>query len=173
MVFAEVPCKDREERITRIMTEYGRELKRMCYMYLGDRSLAEDAVQETFLKAYKALESFRDESSEKTWLMRIAINTCKDQLRTAWFRRVDRRVSLDAMPEQSHHPEMPDPTVMTAIMALSRKHRELILLRYYQEMDIAEIAQALGIPEGTVKSRLSRAKKKLYQTLERWYFDEE
>ena len=47
------------------------------------------------------------------------------------------------------------------------------MLRYYQEMDIAEIAQALGIPEGTVKSRLSRAKKKLYQTLERWYFDEE
>jgi len=58
-------------------------------------------------------------------------------------------------------------------MALPRKHREVILLRYYQEMEISDIALALGIPEGTVKSRLSRAKDKLYQTLERWYFDEE
>ncbi|MGI6686782.1 MAG: sigma-70 family RNA polymerase sigma factor [Christensenellales bacterium] len=173
MDFAEVPCKVREERISRIMTQYGRELKRMCYMYLKDQALAEDAVQDTFLKAYKALNDFREESSEKTWLMRIAVNTCKDYLRTAWFRRVDRRRTLDELPEQGHEPQMPDPTVMQEIMSLSVKHREVILLRYYQEMEIADIAAALNLPEGTVKSRLARAREKLATKLERWYFDEE
>lgn len=173
MDFAEVPCKVREERITRMMDEHGRYLKRLCFLYLKDLSLAEDAVQETFMKAYGALDNFRDESSEKTWLVRIAVNTCRDHLRSAWFKRVDRRVTLETIPEPSTNPAMPDPTVMTRIMALPRKHREVILLRYYQEMEISDIALALGIPEGTVKSRLSRAKDKLYQTLERWYFDEE
>ncbi|MGI6695988.1 MAG: sigma-70 family RNA polymerase sigma factor [Christensenellales bacterium] len=173
MDFAEVPCKVREERISRIMTQYGRELKRMCYMYLKDQALAEDAVQDTFLKAYKALNDFREESSEKTWLMRIAVNTCKDYLRTAWFRRVDRRRTLDELPEQGHEPQMPDPTVMQEIMSLSAKHCEVILLRYYQEMEIADIVAALNLPEGTVKSRLARAREKLATKLERWYFDEE
>ncbi len=173
MDFAAVPCKVREERISRIMAEYGRELKRLCYLYLKDEGLAEDAVQDTFLKAYKALESFREESSEKTWIVRIAVNTCKDYLRTAWFRRVDRRVALENLPEESCEAKNPDHTVMQEIMRLPAKHREVILLRYYQEMEIAEIAVVLKIPEGTVKSRLGRARDKLAKTLERWYFDEE
>lgn len=173
MDFAEVPCKVREERITRIMAQHGRELKRMCYVYLKDLALAEDAVQDTFLKAYRALDGFREESSEKTWLMRIAVNTCKDYLRGAWFRRVDRRVSLDELPEEGHNPQMPDPTVAQAIMSLPARYREVILLRYYQEMEITDIADVLHIPGGTVKSRLSRAREKLAKQLERWYFDEE
>ncbi len=173
MDFAAVPCKVREERITRLMERHGRELKRLCFLYLKDLSLAEDAAQETFLKAYKALDSFRGESSEKTWLTRIAVNVCRDMQRSAWWRHVDRKVALESLPEPSDPPETPDPTVMGEIMALSTRHREVILLRYYQEMEIADIATALSIPEGTVKSRLGRAREKLAKKLERWYFDEE
>lgn len=173
MDFAEVPCKVREEEIARIMAQYGRVLKRMCCLYLKDAALAEDAAQDTFLKAYKALGSFRGECSEKTWLMRIAVNTCNDYLRTGWFKRVDRSVSLDARPEEGYTPALPDPTVMEAVTALAPKYRMVVLLRYYQEMDIEDIAEALNVKSGTVKSRLSRAREKLAKKLERWYFDEE
>ena len=173
MDFAAVPCKVREERITRLMENHGRELKRLCFLYLKDLALAEDAAQETFLNAYKALDSFRGESSEKTWLTRIAVNVCRDMQRSAWWRHTDRKVSLDSLPEPSAPFQTPDPTVMREIMALPTRHREVILLRYYQEMEIADIALALSIPEGTVKSRLSRARDKLATKLDRWYFDEE
>lgn len=173
MDFALVPCKVQEEHITRIMAEHGCQLKRLCYLYLKDVALAEDAVQETFLKAFKGLGDFREDSSEKTWLTRIAVNTCRDYMRAAWFRRVDRRVVLEQLPEQADHPCVPDPTVMQEIMRLPAKYREVILLRYYQEMEISDMATALSIPPGTVKSRLSRAREKLAKTLERWYFDEE
>ena len=170
MSFAKVPCK--EQKIIELMETYGAALKRLCYLYLKDVHLAEDAAQETLLKAYKGLDSFRQESSEKTWLMRIAVNTCRDMFRTAWFRRVDRRIALSNLPEPAHTPELPDDTVAQKIMALGRKDREVILLYYYQEMDIQSIAQALDEPQGTVKSRLSRARKKLHDMLEGWYFDE-
>ena len=68
----------REQELARLVDAYQSSLRRMCCAILRDRTLAEDAVQETFLKAYKALDTFRKESSEKTWLMRIAINTCRD-----------------------------------------------------------------------------------------------
>ena len=66
--------------------------------YFGDRGLAEDAVQETYLKAYQHWADFRAESSEKTWLFRIAINTCRDIRRSAWFRHRDRRLTPDMLP---------------------------------------------------------------------------
>ena len=76
----------REQELVRLVDAYQFSLRRMCCAILRDRALAEDAVQETFLKAYKTLDTFRKESSEKTWLMRIAINTCRDFRRSAWFR---------------------------------------------------------------------------------------
>jgi len=172
-VFAQDPCKAREERIVAMMNIYGREIKRLCYLYLRDRALAEDAAQETFLKAYKALPRYREQCSEKTWLGRIAVNTCRDMLRTSWFRRVDRRITPDALPEQAVEDPESDDTVLQAVLALPRRYREAVILYYYEEMDVAEISGVLSTPEGTVKSRLSRARKQLSKTLERWYFDEE
>ena len=71
----------------------------MCYLHLSDKSLAEDAVQETFLKAYRGLSTFRSESSVKTWLIQIAINTCKSMKRSAWWRYIDRRVTPEDIPQ--------------------------------------------------------------------------
>jgi len=72
----------REDRLRRLMDAYELPIRRMCCIYLRDDHLAADAVQETFLKAYLALEKFRGESSEKTWLMRIAVNVCHSMRRT-------------------------------------------------------------------------------------------
>ncbi len=161
-----------EETLERMMAQYGTALLRMAFLYLRDASLAEDAVQETFVKAYTHMSQFRGESTEKSWLMRIAINTCKDFRRSSWLRLVDRRTPLDALPEACGEWREPDDTVLLEVMRLPDRDKEVILLRYYQNMKIGEISDALNIPEPTVSSRLRRAKEKLHRKLERWYFDE-
>ncbi len=163
----------REAALQRMMDEYGSALLRLCYVYLRDAQLAEDAVQDTFLKAYRALDAYRREGSEQTWLMRIAVNTCRDYLRTAWFRRVDRRIAPEDVPQGAVEPKLPDNTVIREVMALSPKYKEVVLLRFYQGMKLHEIADTLHVSIETVKARLRVAKDKLRQGLEGWYFDEE
>ncbi len=160
------------EAIARLMDQHGHALFRMCALHLKDVQLAEDAVQETFLKAWRKLDSFRDESSERTWLMRIAINVCRDMLRTGWFRRIDRNVDILLLPECAQADEYPDKTVLTEVTGLPSKLREVILLRYYQGMTLQETADALGIGLSTVKQRQQKANQILRKRLKEWYFDE-
>ena len=82
---------DRRQRFERIVEEYQEQVVRMCFLYLCDKTLAEDAMQETFLKAYRAMDSFRGDSSEKTWIMRIAMRTCYDMNHSGWFRVFNRK----------------------------------------------------------------------------------
>ncbi|MCH5287862.1 MAG: sigma-70 family RNA polymerase sigma factor [Christensenellaceae bacterium] len=156
----------REQTLILMVNEHQTALKNLCYMMLHDEALAEDAVQETFIKAYKGLASFRGDCGEKTWLTRIAVNTCRDMQRSGWFRHVDRRVSPDMMPDEASSPDGTSEELAEAIVALPVKYREVVLLRYYQDMTIREIAQALGIAQSSVFSRLKRAEKKLRITLE-------
>lgn len=160
---------DRRERLTELMREHGNAIFRMCYMHLHDMQLAEDAAQETFLKAYRHLGSFRGECSEKTWLTGIAINVCRDLLRTAWLRRVDRSVDISLLPECAQADEYRDPTVLTQVMQLPAKLREVILLRFYQEMSIKETADALHIGVSAVKVRQKKAGDILRRQLKEWY----
>ena len=89
--------------------EYSDQVFRVCYLYLSDYALAEDALQDTWVKAWKALTRQSDfPEHEKTWLMRIAINTCKDYARTAWFRHVDRRTAAEEFPEAHLSTVQPD-----------------------------------------------------------------
>lgn len=154
-----------EQRLYGFVNQYQAPLLRMCYMYLRDASLAEDAVQETFIKAYKALDQFRGESSEKTWLMRIAINTCRDMKRQGWFRHVDRSVSPDTLPDATAPFDEIDEEITIAIMRLPRKCKEIFMLRYYQGMRVTEIATALNVTPSTVSNQLTRAKQKLRTVL--------
>ena len=157
----------REQTLIQMVNEYQSALKNLCYMILHDEALAEDAVQETFIKAYKGLAKFRGDCGQKTWLMRIAVNTCRDMQRTSWFRHEDRRVSPDMMFNvQAEQPDDDREELALAIVALPRKDKEIMLLRYYQDMTIKEIAQALGIAPSSVHNRLKRAEKKLRITLE-------
>lgn len=160
------PDSIREEKLMHLMDQYEVALKRMCCAYLRDASLAEDAVQDTFVKAYRHLDSFRGESSERTWLMRIAINTCKDMRRAAWFRYVDRSVTLKGIPAPACSQSLGQTEFVMDIMRLPRKYLEVVLLHYYQGMTTREIAQSLKIPHQTVSSRLRRAREKLRAALE-------
>ncbi len=168
----QVPGNDQAADIERMMALYGDSILRLCFLYLHDRALSEDAVQETFLRAFKSLCSFRGECSEETWLVRIAVNCCKSISRTAWFRHVDRSITLDILPEPSLSHDIKDDTVIVEVMRLPGKYREVILLYYYQGMRTKEIAETLSLPQPTVSSRLKRAKNRLAKRLERWYFDE-
>ena len=149
-----------------IVKKHELSLRRMCFLYLRDLSLAEDAVQETFVKAYQRAESFRGECSEETWLMRIAINTCKDMRKSAWFRYVDRRVSLDSLPEPAQPFSEEDSLLTLEVMKLPRKLLEAVLLYHYQGMTVREAAQALGITAPSVSARLKKAHDKLRGALE-------
>lgn len=156
-----------------LIHQHGDSLLRLCFLYLGDRALAEDALQETFMKAYRALESFRGDSSHLTWLTRIAINTCKSIKRSAWMRHVDRNKALDDLPVGSVPFEMADDTVIRAVMSLPQSQRTVILLYFYQGFRIPEIATILSRPVSTVSSQFQRGKAKLRQSLKGWYYDEE
>lgn len=147
----------REAALIRLMRLYEKEVLKVCCIYLQDLSLAEDAAQETFFKAFRAMDRFRGESSEKTWLMRIAINTCKDIRRGAWFRHTDRSVSLDKLPEPAVPPQADSILITLEVMRLPVREREAVLLRYYQNMTLAEVAQVLGISATAVAKRLKKA----------------
>lgn len=160
-----------EMELERLVEQYGDGLLRTCLLYLKDYGLAEDAVQETFLRAFRNYHKFEGRSSEKTWLTAIAINVCRTMLRSPWRRRNVGEEALLLL--QAEDPDLPDPTVARAVMHLPGDQRAVVILYYVQEMKIREIAQALEIPQATVSSRLNRARKKLRAELKEWYFDEE
>ncbi len=164
--------RDARSEIARMMDAHGDRLLRLCTLYLKDVHLAEDAVQETFLKAWRRLGSYRGESRESTWLSSIAINVCRDLLRTPWMRRINRDADIAALPECAQAAKEPDGTVLTQVMALSARHRAVILLRFYQGMTIQETADALHLSIAAVKQRQHKANLILRERLKEWYYDE-
>ena len=161
------PDSRRRAFIEHAVAEYQTALLRLCYIQLRDKSLAEDAVQETFLKAYRAFDQYRGDCSEKSWLCRIAVNTCRDMQRGSWFRHVDRRVSLESLPEPAVQPREDHAALTLALLSLPRKLRETLTLYYYQDMSTTEIAEALGIAQSSVSNRLRRGRDALRKALER------
>lgn len=160
-------AQNHDREFERLVCQYQKTLLRMCYLYLRDKTLAEDAVQETFIKVYRSMQSFRGDSSEKTWLMKIAMNTCCDMHRSHWFRMIDPRYTPDMLPEASEPFEQEEEEMVVQVMQLPRKLREVILLYYYQDMTVTEIADSLGISQSSVSGRLKRARDKLRALLER------
>ena len=155
------------EILNRLVEQYQTSLRRMCFIMLRDEELAKDAVQDTFLKVYKNIDVFRGECSEKTWLMRIAVNTCRDMIHSAWFRHLDRRITPEQLPESCEQTDEEAVDLTIEVMRLSQKHREVILLYYYENMTTDEIAQALGVAKSTVSVRLEQGRQNLRKMLER------
>jgi RNA polymerase sigma-70 factor, ECF subfamily len=126
----------------------------------GDRSLAEDLTQETFLRALRSIRQYQPSRPFKPWLYAIAVNVARDH-----FKRADSRYAVSLADDELVALADPieldeaigddDQRVATAIVALPVHQRETIILRYYQDLALAEIAEVLAIPIGTVKSRLS------------------
>ena len=132
--------------LERLMEEYGTGLLRLCALQLGDAALAEDAAQETLLRAWRRYGTFRGEAAERTWITAIALNVCRDLLRSPWHTH---RMELSALAEPAAEDAPWD----------------------YEEFTLEEIADTLGIVPGTVSARLTRAKRKLRPMLEEWYYD--
>lgn len=161
------------EKLTQLVECYQKNLLNLCYIYLHDYAMAEDAVQETFLKAYRAMDSFRGNSQIKTWLMKIAINTCRDMRKSAWSLHVDRHVTPEDLPStvfQNSHPEAID--LANGIMQLPDKYKEVILLHYFEALSMTDIAPIIGITPSMVSKRIKKAREKLHNLLGKEYLYE-
>ncbi|MBC8628811.1 MULTISPECIES: sigma-70 family RNA polymerase sigma factor [Lachnospiraceae] len=156
-----------EQGMERLIIEYGDTVLRMCFLYLKDYHLAEDAAQETFIKAMKHYDSFNRKSSEKTWLTRIAINCCKNIMRMNWFRlgRGQLEENIQTVATDPIEKVLERDGITRAIQSMEVQDRELIILYYYQELSMKEIAQVIGKSENVTIQRVNRARKKLKKIL--------
>lgn len=162
-----------EEKIQSVMKKYGNDVLRTAYYYVKDYQIAEDIFQEVFLKAYKGFSDFKGRSSEKTWLISITINTCKDFLKSSYHQKVV--PMFDFMEDTVHtdgnlnkiDKEEERQIVRKALMSLPEPYREILILVYFQEFSVKEAAAAMKIKENTAKSHLKRGREKLKQILER------
>jgi len=159
------------EDIASVHALYEKRIFRFLLLSLRDRDLAHSITQDTFLRAWKARDSFRGDCSIATWLTRIALNLVRDHTRTEtfrfWKRAAVEAVSADDLAAQLRHPAQSTENAMIAkerlaevwskIQLLSARQRTIFLLRYVDELELSEIATATGLPLATVKSHLYRA----------------
>lgn len=150
-----------EQTLTRLVTLYETPLLRLCCMVLRDASAAEDAVQETFLKAYRSLSGFRREASERTWLTAIALNVCRDMRKSAWWRHASRSIPLEELPLAAPQQDESAIALGQAIARLPARYRDAVLLYYDQNMTLAEAAEVLHTSPATLSKRLARAREML------------
>jgi RNA polymerase sigma-70 factor, ECF subfamily len=159
--------------IETLVQQYYSAIRCLALSILQDPGDAEDAAQETFIQAALKLEGFRGESGVKTWLYAIAINECRGRLRK---RQVQRRLSGILQALQSLHPSPPSPEeaslqnesgreLWAVVDTLDEAFRLPVLLRYVHDLSVPEIAQALGLPEGTIHSRLHRARLQIQERM--------
>ena len=156
--------------ITRLIEQYGDDVFRTALVILKSKELAEDVYQETFLRVCRSYSGYRKESSEKTWITSIAVNICRDYMRSSWKRRVVVTEdfltnSSDSDTEEIIEKRSEKKVLVDAIMKLPDKYRDIIHLYYYLEMDIKDISKTLKIPGGTVKSRLFKARGLLHEMI--------
>jgi RNA polymerase sigma-70 factor (ECF subfamily) len=174
--------RSREERAFRELVEQHRDrVYNITFRMLGNRAEAEDVAQEVFISVFKTIESFREESKLSTWLYRVTVNHCKNRIKYN-ARRHDRdRDELDETSHQANGATMgppmhvqPDKALASAQMEkllheainkLDEEHRIVVVLRDVEDLSIEEICEITDLPDGTVKSRLHRARAALRKRL--------
>lgn len=142
--------------------EYSPMLYRICALRLGNKQDAEDALQNTFIKYYYKYPGYPDKNAEKAWLIRVAVNCCKDFQKSFWQRKT---VGLDKTADITSG-LIEDAVRLIDVFELSAKNRTVLELFYYEGYSINEIAGILKISVNSVTSRLSRARKKLKLEME-------
>ena len=150
------------------MRLYGDRIMRAVYLMVEDHHLAEEITQEVFVKSYQSWQSFRGDASPYTWLYRIAINLSRNHLKRKKKMRFlplfDDERQADILEESMEEKVARMTTgrkIRDCIKQLPLIYREIIILHYYEEMKISEIAEILHQPEGTIKSKLSRGRESL------------
>ncbi|MFG6496194.1 sigma-70 family RNA polymerase sigma factor [Fictibacillus sp. UD] len=158
----------KEDAIVYLMKCYGEEIKRLVYTFVKNWQHAEDITQEVYLSLYTKLDTFRGDSSVRSWIYTIAINKSKDFLKSWSYRKLAFTDKFTINQKESAHSveegmisKNEDQLLYTAVLSLPLKYREVILLHYYKEFSVREICELLSMNESTVKTRLSRARKVL------------
>ena len=176
-------CEGDKAAFDSLVLKHKDRLFNLCYRLLGDYEEANDSAQETFIKVYRSLKKFRLESAFSTWLYRIAVNTCKNKLKSSAFRQKRKMVPLEnpisatrSSPSREIQDDSQSPAIalenkermrviQEAINALPEEQREVVTLRDIEGFSYEEVAEITGFNLGTVKSRLARARLSLRKKL--------
>nr|WP_026136066.1 sigma-70 family RNA polymerase sigma factor [Paenibacillus sp. A9] len=164
--------KNRDEAALRLlMNDYGDILMRTAFLLVKDRQAAEEAVQDTFIQAYRSIGQLNDHHKLKSWLVRIVINRCRMKQRTWSWRNIfpgggaeelpDTDMTIAAGADELVIKYIDQHKLVQAVQQLDYMYRECIVLYYFQEMSIQEIADQLDSKENTIKSRLARGRSQL------------
>jgi RNA polymerase sigma-70 factor (ECF subfamily) len=153
-----------DETVVHALKVYGNMILRLSYSYLHNLCDAEDVLQDALLSLMKNKPVFSSTEHEKAWLMRVAINLCKNKLKSSWFKTVGIPETIQIEDITSEESE-----VLEAVHKLSVKYREVIHLFYYEGYSTYEIASLLEKKESTVRSLLYRAREMLKKTLKGVY----
>jgi RNA polymerase sigma-70 factor (ECF subfamily) len=169
----------------RLVLRYKDRIFSLCFRFLGDYQEAENSAQDVFLKTYRSIKNFRFESSFYTWLYRIAVNTCKNRLKSAEYRNFKERISIkdaETDDKNSRYTALSDEKknplaeiekkerislIQEAIDSLPTEHKDVIILRDIEGLSYQEIISITGYRLGTLKSKLARARASLRQKLGR------
>ena len=178
--------RDRDERAFReLVQEHRDRVYSLTYRMLGNRAEAEDVAQEVFIAVFKTVDQFREESKLSTWIYRVTVNHCKNRIKYLARRHQRDHSELDDSNEPAGEgggeapqsaPRRPDRQVegaeidklmQDAIAELEEEHRVLVVLRDLEDLSIEEIAEITGLPDGTIKSRLHRARLALRKKIQK------
>lgn len=159
--------EQREAKLTEAMDLYGDYVVQLCYTYVRNWQTAEDLAQDTFIKYYEALPKFRGEASVKTYIFRIAVNTCHNYL-TSWKHRkvhisqlFQKLLTSNDTPESRVVYMSEQHALVGAIEALPTKYKDVLVLYHFAELSLQDISLCLKLPINTVKTRLRRARQTL------------
>jgi len=177
--------RERDERAFReLLQDHRDRVYNITYRMLGNRAEAEDVAQEVFITVFKTIDTFREESKFSTWLYRVTVNHCKNRIKYL-ARRHDRdRDELDetsagangatlgapvraAQPDRALEGIQMEGILKEAIDSLDEEQRLVVILRDVEELSIEDICEITGVPDGTVKSRLHRARLALRKKLQK------
>ena len=175
-----------EAAFNELVRAYEKRVFRLVLRMLGDRAEAEDVAQDVFITVFKSIDSFRGESKLSTWMFRVATNHCKNRIKYLDRRARGKKGELDelsehdalesasmsssamvARPDQQAEANQIEAIVRAAISELDEDQRALVVLRDVENLSYEEIQQITGLPEGTVKSRLHRARLQLAKAVQR------
>lgn len=158
---------DQDDILRDWLQQYSQRMFRLAYAIVKDRTMAEDRVQESFVKAYYSMNQLKNRDNPLPWLMRIIVNQCRSSLR----RRVW-DVVVDIVPERAvdsaedtYFSSMQSDLIRTEVMKLPDKYRLPIILFHFEELSIQEISEILLLPPGNIRTRLSRGREKLKKSL--------
>jgi RNA polymerase sigma-70 factor, ECF subfamily len=177
--------RERDERAFRELIEAQRDrIYNITFRMLGNRAEAEDVAQEVFITVFKTIDSFREESKFSTWLYRVTVNHCKNRIKYLARRHDRQKDELDetsggvngatvdtparaTQPDRALEGAQMEQLLQEAIAKLDDDHRIVVVLRDVEDLSIEEICKITDLPDGTVKSRLHRARLALRKKLQR------